>query len=107
MWTQQQFDDLRAHYPWLSEEHGAPPKPSEEDDCCVGGAFMRACDPFAAGFPISPWLAHQLHAVGVETERAYLAAHNIITAYDNGRVTAAWAYLRATIVAEEQEVKKE
>ena len=107
MWTQQQFDDLRRHYAWLSEEPGAPPTPSEEDDCCVGGAFMRACDPYASGFPISRWLAQQLRAVGVGPEHAYLAAQDIITAYDNGRITASWAYLRATIVAEEQEVKKE
>ena len=99
MWTQQQFDALRAAYPWLSEEPGAPPKLSEEDDCCVGGAFMRACDPYAAGFPISRWLAQQLRAVGVGSERAYLAAQRIIDAYDTGHITAAWAYLRATIVA--------
>ena len=98
MWTQAQFDALQARYPWLSEEPGAPPKLSEEDDCCVGGAFMRACDPYAAGFPIARWLAQQLRAVGVGPERATLAAHNIITAYDNGRITAAWAYLRMTIV---------
>mgnify|MGYP001612878591 CR=1 FL=1 len=99
MWTQDQFDALQARYPWLSEEPGAPPMPSEEDDCCVGGAFMRACDPYAAGFPISRWLADQLRAVGVKAEHAYLAAQNIISAYDNGRVTDSWAYLRATIVA--------